>query len=118
APVGSFLILGIGGATLGFVLPIINSLYQTFVQTNVPPDKLGRVSSIDSTISSAISPIGSLVAGPLALLLGIPTLFSYCALIGILCTIGFWCFTGIRNVDLDSKSLVDEINSKIEEIEI
>lgn len=118
APVGSFLILGIGGATLGFVLPIINSLYQTFVQTNVPPDKLGRVSSIDSTLSSAISPIGSLVSGPLALLLGIPTLFFYCALIGLLSTIGFWCFTGIRNVDLDSKSLADEINSKIEEIEI
>jgi MFS family permease len=110
--------MGIGGATLGFVLPIINSLYQTFVQTNVPPNKLGRVSSIDSTLSSAISPIGSLVSGPLALLLGIPTLFFYCAVLGILCTAGFWCFTGIRKVDLNSKSLADDINGKIESIEI
>lgn len=117
APVGSFLIMGIGGVILGFILPIINSLYQTFVQTNVPADKLGRVTSIDHTLSSAISPIGSLVAGPLALLLGIPSLFFYCAVIGILCTIGFWCFTNIRKLDMDSKSLFEEINGKIESIE-
>jgi DHA3 family macrolide efflux protein-like MFS transporter len=118
APVGSFLIMGIGGAILGFVLPIINSLAQTFVQTNVPPDKLGRVSSIDSTLSSAISPIGSLVSGPLALLLGIPALLFSCALLGILCTISFWLFTGIRRLDMDKKDLYEEINGKIESIEI
>ncbi len=118
APVGSFLIMGLGGVILGFVLPIINSLAQTFIQTNVPPDKLGRVTSIESTLASAISPVSSLVSGPLALLLGIPALLFSCALLGILCTISFWFFTGIRKVDLDRKGLYDEINGKIESIEI
>jgi DHA3 family macrolide efflux protein-like MFS transporter len=116
APPGSFLIVGLGGAILGFNMPIINSLYQTFLQTTVPADKLGRVTSIDHTLSSAISPFGSLLAGPLALLLGIPALFFYCGLIGALCTIGFWCFTGIRKVDIDSESELEKINGKIEEI--
>ena len=116
APSGSYLILAIGGVILGFNLPIINSIYQTFLQTTVPADKLGRVTSIDHTFSMAISPIGSLISGPLAVLLGIPTLFFSCALISLLCTIAFWSFTGIRKVDIDSKSELKRINDQIESI--
>ncbi|MCK4779347.1 MAG: hypothetical protein KAT57_04130, partial [Candidatus Lokiarchaeota archaeon] len=103
---------------LGFNLPIINSLYQTFVQTVVPADKLGRVTSIDHALSSAISPIGALISGPLALIFGIQSLFIYFSLIGIICTIGFWNFTDIRKVDMDSKGALEEINEKIENISI
>jgi len=118
APPGAFLIIGIGGAVLGFNLPIINSLYQTFIQTTVPADKLGRVTSIDHTLSSAISPVGSLLSGPMALILGIPALFFSCGLIGVICTIGFWSFTGIRRVDMDNKDTIKEINGKIDNISI
>jgi DHA3 family macrolide efflux protein-like MFS transporter len=116
APPGEFVIIGLGGAILGFNLPIINSLYQTFVQTAVPADKLGRVTSIDHTLSSAISPLGSILSGPLALLMGIPALFFYGGLIGVICTLGFWSFTGIRHIDMDSESELKRINGKIEEI--
>ncbi len=118
APIGNYYIMGLGGAILGFNLPIINSLYQTFLQTTVSADKLGRVTSIDHALSSAISPIGALAAGPLALILGIPTLFFYSAFLGVIVTIGFWSFTGIRRVDVDSKSALEEINGKIENISI
>ena len=118
APSGSFYILGLGGIILGFNLPIVNSLYQTFVQIAVPADKLGRVTSIDHALSSAISPIGALLSGPLAVLFGIQTLFIYCSLIGIFCTIGCWSFTGIRKVDLDSREVLEEINGNIENISI
>ncbi|MFX0148707.1 MAG: hypothetical protein ACFE8E_13295, partial [Candidatus Hodarchaeota archaeon] len=118
APPGAFLIIGVGGAVLGFNLPIINSLYQTFIQTTVPANKLGRVTSIDHTLSSAISPVGSLLSGPMALILGIPALFFYCGLIGVFCTIGFWSFTGIRRVDMDNKDTLKEINGKIDDISI
>ncbi len=118
APAGSYLVIGIGGALLGFNLPIINSLYQTFLQTTVPADKLGRVASIDHALSSAISPLGSLLSGPLALILGIPYLFFYSGLLGVVCTVGFWGLTGIRKVDIDSKSALEEINGRIDKISI
>ena len=118
APSGSFIIMGIGGIILGFNLPIINTLYQTFIQTTVPADKLGRVSSIDSAFSSAISPIGSLISGPLALLVGIQALFVFGGLAGVVITKAFWSFTGIRKVDLDSKSEMEKINEKIESLTI
>ncbi len=118
APKRSYLILGIGGVILGFNLPIINALYQTFLQTTVPPDKIGRVSSIDSTFSSAISPIGALLSGPLTVLNGIQSLLFYCALIGIIYTVIIWCFTGIRKVDIDSESNLEKINIEINNLEI
>jgi len=114
APSGAFLIFGIGGVILGFNLPIVNSIYQTFLQTTVPADKMGRITSIDHTFSMAISPIGSLISGPLAVMLGIPSLFFFCSLIGLICTIAFWSFTGIKKVDIDSKSALEEINWQIE----
>ncbi len=118
APPGQYYILAIGGIVLGFNLPIVNSLAQTYMQTAVPPEKLGRVGSIDNALSSAMSPIGSILSGPLALIFGIQGLFILCSVIGILSTIGFWSFTGIRKVDLDSKTTLEEINEKIESISI
>jgi DHA3 family macrolide efflux protein-like MFS transporter len=116
APPGYYYIMALGGFVLGFNLPIVNALYQTFMQMAVPPEKLGRVSSIDHSLSSAISPIGSILSGPLALLLGIQGLYIYCSLIGILCTIGFWSFTSVRKADLDSERSLEEINGKIESL--
>ncbi|MFW9948803.1 MAG: MFS transporter [Candidatus Thorarchaeota archaeon] len=116
SPPGSLLILGIGGVTLGFNLPIINSLYQTFLQVSVPADKLGRVSSIDGTLSSAISPIGTLISGPLAVFIGIPLLFFSCGFIGVAITIAFWSFTGIKNVDVDNTTILEEINDKLDNV--
>ncbi len=116
APSGLFLMMGIGGVILGFNLPIINSLYQTFLQLTVPADKMGRVSSIDHTFSSAISPIGSLISGPIAVLIGIQALFFYCGITGVIFTVVFWCFTGIRKVDIDSKSELERINNQIENL--
>ena len=115
APRGLLLIVGgIGGFILGFNLPIINALYQTFVQTTVPADKIGRVTSIDHFLSMAISPLGTLISGPIAEFTGIPLLFFCCGLIGLIYTIAIWGFTGIRKVDIESAGALEQINGQIE----
>lgn len=119
APKGTFLVIGgLGGFILGFNLPIINALYQTFLQTTVPTDKIGRVASIDQTLSMAISPIATIIAGPIAELIGIPLLFFSCGLIGFIYTIAIWTFTGISKVDIESKGALERINGQIDEISI
>jgi len=50
----------------GMTLPIVNTIYMTIIQTVVPVDKMGRVSSVDQSLSMAIFPIGTLISGPLA----------------------------------------------------
>ena len=71
----------------------------TILQTVVPSDKIGRVMSIDHTISMAIAPIGALMAGPMADLIGINTLFVICAFVGIIYPFLLWIFTKIRYLE-------------------
>ena len=92
----------------GLVIPIINTIYLTTMQLNVPVDKMGRISSIDYALSMAISPIATIVAGPLAELLGVPNLIFYCSIIGIIITFIVWWMTYLRIKNNGSKEF--EIN--------
>jgi hypothetical protein len=50
--------------------------------TRIPPDKLARVSSYDALGSMGATPLGTLIAGPLAAVLGVSaTEFAAAALI-------------------------------------
>jgi DHA3 family tetracycline resistance protein-like MFS transporter len=82
--------MGIAAAIFGLIVPIINTIYLTIMQLKVPSDKMGRISSIDWAISSAISPIGAIIVGPLAELLGVPNLFLYCSITGVFITLFLW----------------------------
>jgi len=118
SPKGSYVIISIGGVVMGINLPIINALYQTFIQTTVPADKIGRVTSIDHTLSMSISPLGTIISGPIAEMITIPILFFSCGFIGLLYTIAIWTFTGIRKIDIESKSEIEKINGQIEKLVI
>ena len=95
-PKGSFLLMGIVCAILGVMIPILNTIYLTIMQTSVPADKMGRVSSIDWAVSSAISPIGALLAGFFAEIVGVSELIFYCAIMGIIISSIIWRFTSVR----------------------
>jgi DHA3 family macrolide efflux protein-like MFS transporter len=98
-PIGFFILIGITLLTMGLIVPFINILYSTILQTRVPHDKLGRVISIDTTLSIGISPLGSVIAGPLAELIGINLLYLSCAILMIIFIISLYFFTGIRHID-------------------
>lgn len=116
APPGGYLVIGIGGVAMGLTLPIINALYQTFIQTVVPADKMGRITSIDNSLSMSISPIATLLSGPLAEIFGVGNLFLYCAILGMIVTLLIWSFTDIKNVDYDSKGELEMITGNINSI--
>ncbi|MFX0140149.1 MAG: MFS transporter [Candidatus Hodarchaeota archaeon] len=98
APTGLFLMIAIGEFIIGFTLAIGLPLYFTILQTAVPPDKQGRIFSIDATISFAIMPIGMIIAGPLANFMGIVNFFVLFAILGIILNLTVYSFTNIRNV--------------------
>ena len=97
---------------IGISLPIINTIYQTILQTNIPHEKLGRVSSIDATLSMMISPIGSIIVGPLAVLLTVNGLFLISAILGIVLSFSLYTFTGVRKVDFD-RNITPDLSSTI-----
>jgi len=102
APKGLYIIIGVGAVLMGLTLPILSSLTSTFIQMTVPLDKMGRVSSISAAITASILPIGTILSGPLAEILGISSLFFYCAILGLIVTFSIWTFTNIRKVDFDN----------------
>ena len=96
SPYGFFLQMSIGATIFGLMVPILNTIYLTIMQTKVPADKMGRISSIDFAISMAISPIGTIISGPFAELFGVANLFLYCAIIGMIITIILWWIAHVR----------------------
>jgi len=120
SPYRAFFFMIITSFIMGFVLPIVNTIFQTVMQTAIPHDKLGRVSSIDSTLSMLITPFGALIFGPLALVLGVPNLFFFSALLGMAVIACLYTFTGIRHVNYDdmAENLSEKSTEMKEELEI
>jgi DHA3 family macrolide efflux protein-like MFS transporter len=62
-------------AITGFMLPIANGPVHALLQAIVAPAMHGRVFTLMGSFSSAMSPLGLLIAGPVADRLGVTTWF-------------------------------------------
>ncbi|MFX1554024.1 MAG: MFS transporter [Promethearchaeota archaeon] len=98
-PRGFFILLGVGLFIQGIAFNFILTNYMTLLQSSVPSDKVGRIVSLDHSLSYAIMPIGSILGGPLAVLLGITNLYLICIILGISIAILVWIFTDIYKLD-------------------
>jgi DHA3 family macrolide efflux protein-like MFS transporter len=99
SPIGFFLQIGIGQLIMGFTLATGLPIYFTILQTAAPPDKQGRIFSIDATISFAVMPLAMIIAGPLANLFGIVTFYVILGILGIVVNLGIYFFTKLRFID-------------------
>jgi len=86
-------------AAIGAVsVPVINSLYFTIIHLKVPQDKVGRVVSIDTTLSYIAMPVGTLLVGPLAIAIGTPLLFFISAILSLITITLIYFFSNIRSL--------------------
>ncbi|MFX1419376.1 MAG: MFS transporter [Promethearchaeota archaeon] len=118
APQGNFILMIIALFPAWVLFPITVSTYLAILQTVVTKDKQGRIMSIDHMISMLIAPIGAFIAGPLALLMGIHTLFLIMAILGIIHPFGIWFFTKIRRLEVIEREIMmkSEEEKEVEEI--
>jgi DHA3 family macrolide efflux protein-like MFS transporter len=114
APQGNFILITISLFPAWVLFPITVSTYLAILQTVVSKDKIGRIMSIDHMISMAIAPIGALLAGPLALLIGIRTLFLIAAILGIIHPFIIWYFTKIRQLEVIEREIIDKADEDAE----
>ncbi|OGN98920.1 MAG: MFS transporter, partial [Chloroflexi bacterium RBG_13_50_21] len=69
---------------LGIISPIVNGPLLAAVQAAVAPEMQGRVFTIIQTMASGMSPIGLIIAGPIADKLGVQTWFIIGGVVTIL----------------------------------
>lgn len=101
APVGNFILIGVGQFTRGFLLILSITIYITILQVSVPAEQQGRIFSIDNFISMLITPISMAICGPLADTIGIRTLYIICGVLIILLN-GGMLFTGLTKIKYDT----------------
>jgi uncharacterized membrane protein YhaH (DUF805 family) len=82
----------------------------------VPKDKIGRITSIDFTLSLAITPIASLASGFLAEAFGLTTIILYCAIISILLTIPVWSLFVRRKINYHDENFIQTTKIRLEEM--
>jgi len=113
-PYRLFLMMGIVVGIAGITIPILNTIYLTIMQLKVPTDKMGRLSSLDWAISSAITPIATIITGPLSEMIGVTNLFLSCSIIGMIITLILWWVAHIRVNKNNNRKELEEIEMSIE----
>jgi hypothetical protein len=74
------------------------TLWEVSLQEHVPGEALSRVSSFDYLAATALMPVGTAVAGPIAAALGTqPTLLGMSA-VGVACALAFLAAPGVRDL--------------------
>lgn len=116
SPKGNFLMMGIGALIHASMIPIANTMFLTILQTKVPPETQGRVFSIVASIAAAVTPLGMIVSGPLATILGIQLLFIIILYLQFVSIVITWYFTDIKNII--KKESEHELMEKQEEIRL
>lgn len=109
APPQNFLVISIGGFIFAFIVPFVNTMFLTILQTVIPPNKQGRVMSNVITIVTLASPLAMIISGPLVGLMGITTLFMLSSFLNILFIAIVWLFSNVRNTNYNRVYELDEL---------
>ncbi|MFX1377951.1 MAG: MFS transporter [Promethearchaeota archaeon] len=98
APKGYFIVMALGALIHGSMIPIANTMFLTILQTKIPAETQGRVFSIVASIAAAVTPLGMLISGPIADIIGIQLLFIFALYLQFVSIVITWYFTDLKNI--------------------
>jgi len=91
-------VLLISAVAVGIAMDIFYVMWATTIQQNVPSESLSRVNSYDSFGSFVFGPLGIMVAGPLAIAIGVNETLIIGATISALAILGSLMIPSVRNM--------------------
>lgn len=83
---------------MSFALGLMGTLWDTTVQQHVPADRISRVSAYDWLLSTALSPLGMALAGPLAVAIGAKATLYAAAALMVVSTVGVLALRDVRRI--------------------
>jgi MFS family permease len=110
--IGSLALVGFGLATAVWQLQAVSLLegafftagmvvWGTLVQTLVPGELLGRVTSLDWFVSTSLVPVSFALTGPMSAVLGAQTTLVVAGIVAALVTVVFLFVPGVRDTERD-----------------
>lgn len=95
APLPAILVAMFG---IGFGFELLVILWQTTLQREVPPEALSRVSSYDALGSLVLGPLGLVLAGPAADHFGVHPVLIFCGIVIAVAATAALCVPAVRNL--------------------
>jgi hypothetical protein len=86
------------GVLAGVGLEVFSVFWDLSMQQHVPPDRLSRVSAYDGLGSFVFLPVGQLLAGPLAALVGIRDAIGLSAAVVLAAVLVAYATPAVRNL--------------------
>lgn len=102
----------IAAAIVGLCMPITNGPIRAIMQATIEPDMQGRMFSLIGSFSQAMAPIGLILAGPVADLLGVPFWFVIAGIGTILVAVVGFMMPTVLNIESQraaSQPAVDDV---------
>jgi len=107
APAHLFWLALFGMAFSGLMNPITNGSLSAILQSSVQPEMQGRVMGVLVSLSTLMSPLGLIIAGPLSDVIGIQTWYWASGLLCLLMGVGSFFVPVIMNVENEAAARVE-----------
>lgn len=104
-PAGGFWWSVVLMAVTGISLPIVNGPLMAVTQSIVAPEMQGRVFTLISSFASAMSPLGLIIAGPLADRLGVQMWYIIGGIVTAALGVGALFVPAIMNIESDRRKV-------------
>jgi hypothetical protein len=89
----------VAGLIGGIALDVLSVMWDTTMQREIPEESLSRVSSYDALGSLMFGPIGLLLAGPAVVPVGVDAALLISAAITALASVAALCSPGVRRLE-------------------
>ena len=92
----------------GFILPMVNGSFGAILQSVIAPEMQGRVFAFIVSAASLVSPIGLMIAGPVADMFGVPLWFRVAGLVCALMGLAGFFIHEVMQMEEEKKGLAAE----------
>lgn len=108
-----FYVAVLGAFAIGYMNPFVNGPVFAIMQTTVAPEMQGRVFTLIGSLSGLMSPIGLMIAGPLADRFGVQAWFVVGGFVTLLMGISGFFIPTIMNIEEERSPMAESVSSEL-----
>lgn len=110
--------LGVASAFFAaFMVPMVNGPIHAILQSAVEPEMQGRVFTLAGSLSSAMAPLGLIIAGPVADAIGVQSWYVIGGLACILMAVVGYSIPAVMNIEDNHRKAGEQVQEQVETVD-